>query len=324
MAATLGATQPDAGQGTLRLKPVAGQTASPPHPAAVAAPIHFRCPGALPILIGKTRPTDERKPVTGAVTDKICLLDEVFPKYSGDLWRSRFSVRQERRCTMSGQGPISTHLHQPTLACRGTEAGVLPVARATPCFTPGTMIATHSGELPVEILRAGDKVITRDNGIQPIRWIGKSVMYAQDFQADPHLLPILIRQGALGRGLPERDLMVSPNHRILVPSERTSLVYKEREVLVAAKHLASAGVGAVTSSGTTYIHFMCDRHEVVLANGTWAETFHPEDTTLKGMGNAQRLEIFELFPELKTEEGRKAYPPARRVIGFLDRSPQAV
>jgi hypothetical protein len=186
--------------------------------------------------------------------------------------------------------------------------------RATPCFTPGTLIATQRGELPVEILRAGDRVITRDNGIQPVRWVGKCQMFVHDFQADPHLLPILIRQGSLGKGMPDRDMMVSPNHRILVPSERTSLMFKEREVLVAAKHLTAFGVNSVTSCGTTYIHLMCDRHEVILANGVWAESFHPDDATLKGMGNAQRLEIFEIFPQLKTAEGRKAYPVARKTI----------
>lgn len=191
---------------------------------------------------------------------------------------------------------------------------VVPVARATPCFTPGTRITTHRGELPVEHLVAGDRVITRDNGIQTVRWIGKTQMFLQDFQAEPHLLPVFIRQGSLGKGLPERDMMVSPNHRILVANERTTLRFADREVLVAAKHLTSQGVHTVQSSGTTYIHFMCDRHEVVLADGIWTESFQPEDHSLKGIGNAQRLEIFELFPELKTDEGRAAYGPARQTL----------
>lgn len=194
-----------------------------------------------------------------------------------------------------------------------TAAGATATAvpRATPCFTPGTLITTHRGGLPVEHLSAGDRVITRDNGIQTVRWVGKSQMFLQDFQADPHLLPIFIRQGSLGKGLPERDMMVSPNHRILVANERTALRFADREVLVAAKHLTSQGVHTVQSSGTTYIHFMCDRHEVVLADGIWTESFQPDDHSLKGIGNAQRLEILELFPELKTEEGRAAYGTAR-------------
>jgi hypothetical protein len=110
-------------------------------------------------------------------------------------------------------------------------------------------------------------------------------------------------------------MMVSPNHRLLVANERTSLRYSEREVLVAAKHLTVPGVHTVQSSGTTYIHFLCDRHEVVLVNGIWTESFQPEDQSLKTIGNAQRLEIYEIFPELKTEAGRAAYTSARQVVG---------
>jgi hypothetical protein len=192
--------------------------------------------------------------------------------------------------------------------------------RATPCFTPGTLITTQRGEVPVEMITAGDRVVTRDNGIQAVRWVGKTQMFLHDFQADPHLLPVFIQQGSLGKGLPERDMMVSPNHRVLVTNSRVSVRYTEREVLVAAKHLAAQGVHTVQSSGTTYIHFMCDRHEVVLTNGVWTETFHPDDTSLKGIGNAQRLEILELFPELKTEAGRATYGQSRRTLSELEAS----
>lgn len=191
------------------------------------------------------------------------------------------------------------------------------VPRATPCFTPGTLITTQRGEVPVEMISAGDRVVTRDNGIQTVRWVGKTQMFLHDFQMDPHLLPVFIQQGSLGKGLPERDMMVSPNHRILVANTRAKVRYTDREVLVAAKHLAAQGVHTVQSSGTTYVHFMCDRHEVVLSNGIWTETFHPEDTSLKGIGNAQRLEIFEIFPELKTEAGRSAYGLSRRIADGL-------
>ena len=201
-------------------------------------------------------------------------------------------------------------------AAEGGGNTALP--RATPCFTPGTLVTTHRGELPVELLAPGDRVVTRDNGIQTVRWVGKTQMFLQDFQSEPHLLPVLIRQGSLGKGLPERDMMVSPNHRILVANDRVPLRFADREVLVAAKHLTSQGVHTVQSSGTTYIHFMCDRHEIVLADGIWTESFQPEDRSLKAMGNAQRLEIFEIFPELKTEEGRAAYGAARPTTTTAD------
>lgn len=189
------------------------------------------------------------------------------------------------------------------------------IENVIPCFTPGTLIATPKGEVAVESLRPGDRVITRDNGIQEIRWTGKKAMDWGALVANPHLRPIMIRQGSLGNGLPERDMMVSPNHRVLVANDRTALYFDEHEVLVAAKHLVGArGIFEVESVGTSYIHFMFDQHEVVLSNGAWTESFQPGDYTLKGMGNAQRNEIFELFPELKTTEGLEGYMAARRTL----------
>jgi hypothetical protein len=202
---------------------------------------------------------------------------------------------------------------EPAGEAGAVSAGPKP-ERCTPCFTPGAMITTQRGEVPIQHLQADDRVVTRDNGIQPVRWVGKAQMFLQDFQAEPHLLPVLVRQGSLGKGMPERDMMISPNHRILVANERTSIRFAEREVLVAAKHLSVPGVHTVQSSGTTYIHFLCDRHEVVLVDGIWTESFQPEDHSLKSIGNAQRLEIYEIFPELKTEAGRAAFGAAREIV----------
>jgi Ca2+-binding RTX toxin-like protein len=189
------------------------------------------------------------------------------------------------------------------------------IENVIPCFTPGTLIATPKGEVPVQNLKAGDKIITRDNGIQEIRWTGAKHLDWAALCANPHLKPVLIRQGSLGNGLPERDMMVSPNHRMLVANDRTALYFEEHEVLVAAKHLIGAkGVQSVDAAGTTYLHMMFDRHEVVLANGAWTESFQPGDYTLKGMGNAQRAEIFEIFPELQNVQGIADYSAARRTL----------
>jgi hypothetical protein len=184
-----------------------------------------------------------------------------------------------------------------------------------PCFTPGSMIATPRGERRVEDLQLGDRVITRDNGIQDIRWIGARVLQGAELTSAAHLKPILVHQGALGNGLPERDMMLSPNHRVLVANDKTALYFEDREVLVAAKHLTGLeGVAPVEVSGVAYIHFMCAQHEVVLSDGAWSESYQPSDQSLKGIGSAQRNELFELFPELKAQAGLKAYGAARRSL----------
>jgi len=189
------------------------------------------------------------------------------------------------------------------------------IENVIPCFTPGTVIATPHGERLVEELQEGDRIITRDNGIQEIRWIGAKALSGQQLLQNPQLQPVLIQAGSLGNGLPERDMLLSPNHRILVSNEKTALYFEEREVLAAAKHLTGmAGVDTVDAMGTTYIHFMFDQHEVVLSNGAWTESFQPGDLTVQGIGEEQRNEIFELFPELQTMDGIEAYQSARRSL----------
>lgn len=189
------------------------------------------------------------------------------------------------------------------------------IENVVPCFTPGTAIATPKGERLVEALRAGDRIITRDNGIQEIRWCGERQLHGKELLMRNHLQPILIRAGALGNGLPERDMTVSPKHRVLVANDKTALYFEEREVLVAAKHLTGLeGVKAATVNTVTYVHFMFDQHEVVLSDGAWTESFQPGDQSLSAIGNAQRTEIFELFPELQTEVGIKSYQSARRSL----------
>lgn len=200
----------------------------------------------------------------------------------------------------------------------GADAGQLvfeEIENVIPCFTPGTRIATPKGERLVQELEVGDRIITRDNGIQVIRWVGAREMSGADLKNAAHLRPVLIRQAALGNDLPERDMMVSPNHRVLVANDKTALYFEEREVLVAAKHLTGLeGVDIVDVSHTTYIHVMFDQHEVILSDGAWTESFQPGDMSLAGIGDAQRQEILELFPELATRAGVDGYASARRSL----------
>lgn len=197
----------------------------------------------------------------------------------------------------------------------GTTEAFSRTETSIPCFTPGTRIATPSGERPVEELQVGDRVHTRDNGIQTIVWAGQKTVSRASLAVAPQLRPVRIRAGALGNGLPERDMLVSPNHRMLIVSELAELYFEQSEVLVAARHLTTrAGINVVNVPGITYVHIMFANHEVVLADGAWSESFQPGDQTLAGVGEAQRQEIFALFPELDTDKGLQSYSAARRSL----------
>lgn len=189
------------------------------------------------------------------------------------------------------------------------------IERVVPCFTPGTAIATPRGERMVETLVIGDRVVTRDNGLQRITWVGERRLDLDELKASPELRPIAIKAGALGNNQPERDMLVSPSHRMLIVSELAQLYFGQSEVLVAAKHLiALHGVEVSNRPYVTYIHFMCENHEIVLSDGTWSESFQPADHTLKGFDQAQRDELFILFPQLATKEGLAEYRAARRSL----------
>lgn len=189
----------------------------------------------------------------------------------------------------------------------------------TPCFTSGTAIATPIGERPVEDLKPGDQVVTRDNGIQEIRWTGHRALSADQLARSTDLQPVLLRRGCLGGGLPERDMLLSPNHRVLVANDRTALYFKEQEVFASAKYLINhKGIERGGARQVTYHHFMFDRHEAVLSDGCWTESFQPTDPALQGMGNAQRTEILGLFPDLRTASGETAFPTARKDLSELE------
>ncbi|MFN7224156.1 MAG: Hint domain-containing protein, partial [Paracoccaceae bacterium] len=130
----------------------------------------------------------------------------------------------------------------------------------------------------------------------------------------PHLRPVRIAKGALGHGLPRRDLLVSPQHRMLIEGTRAELLFGEREVLVSALHLVGLpGIEQILPRGpVSYMHVMASQHEILQAEGAWTESFQPGAATLKGMDRGQRDEVLTLFPEL--EASLQAYPAARATL----------
>lgn len=172
-----------------------------------------------------------------------------------------------------------------------------------PCLTIGCLIATAEGEQPIETLVAGDRIITRDNGIQRIQSVRRRDISGSILAAKPHLHPVRLRRAAFGADLPEADMLVSANLRVLVHRNRTALYLEEREALVAAKHLVDhEHVHAIRSMGTSYFHIECARPEIILADGIWVECFNFAASFAAQTGNAQRTEIRELFSDMVQSE----------------------
>lgn len=173
------------------------------------------------------------------------------------------------------------------------------------CFAAGTLIQTTTGPRPVEDLRAGDLIMTRDRGLRPLGWTGRRRVSARLLDIAPNLRPIMIRKGALGQGMPAQDLIVSPQHRVLVRSAIAARIAGTPEILVAAKHLCGiAGIQTLPApQGIDYHHLLFDRHELVWSNGCWTESLFTGPQALSSIGPAGRREIRALFPQLLAEDG---------------------
>jgi hypothetical protein len=147
----------------------------------------------------------------------------------------------------------------------GTENGVPVVVEASvACFAAGTLILTARGEVAVEELKVGDSAITASGKARPIVWIGRQTI--STIFADPiRVLPIRIKAGALGDNVPARDLLLSPDHAILIDG-----------ALIQAGALVN-GSSIVRETKVpqtfTYYHVELDDHLLILAENTPAETF---------------------------------------------------
>lgn len=238
-----------------------------------------------PVMDGGFVVTDGRRTFTATVIEVgegapplLMFLDEI-PPLETDMW------------------VVNSSIKEPALNPIGSQAG------GVICFTKGTSIRTPDGPKRVEELREGDRLQTKDNGGQEILWIGERRMTGARLHAMPHLRPVRIKTGALGEGEPDEDLLVSPDHRLLVKGPAALVLFNTPEVLVAAKDLVNDH-NVLIEHGlreVTYIHMMLDRHQVVWANGVETESFHPANTSLPDIQEDQRARLFEVMPELEQD-----------------------
>ena len=178
------------------------------------------------------------------------------------------------------------------------------------CFAAGTLIDTVDGPRAVEQIALGDLVLTADHGPMPVRWIGRADLGPEALARRPEFRPIRLRAGCLGPGLPFRDLLLSPQHRLLLSGWQAELYLGEPEVLAPVRQLLGwPGIDLEHDcSNVSYFHLMFDSHEIVRANGVPAESFFFGDRMREGLVEDQAREILALFPELAEKPPRAARP----------------
>jgi autotransporter passenger strand-loop-strand repeat protein len=173
---------------------------------------------------------------------------------------------------------------------------------STPCYCPGTLILTERGEVPVETLAIGDKLMTKAAILRPIKWIGRRSYGGRFVMGRTDILPICIKAGALDDNAPRRDLWVSPHHAIYLEG-----------VLIEAKDLVN-GVSIVQAEKVErveYFHVELETHDVIMAEGALAESFIDDDS--RGMFHNAH-EYAALYPNAAS--GRAQYCAPRLSDGY--------
>lgn len=167
-------------------------------------------------------------------------------------------------------------------------------------FARGTLIATAEGPVAVEDLLPGDAVMTRDEGAQPLRWIGSATLRLRGGGEDVDNGGALRMLGdRLGPGRPSPDLIVHENARILIPQENFGEHNGPKGTLVLLASLVDdvSVVRLRPVSPLEFFNLAFDRHQIISANGICTESFHPGGLLQDGTVVTGQL-LDRLFPYL--------------------------
>ncbi|SFD98136.1 Ca2+-binding protein, RTX toxin-related [Sulfitobacter brevis] len=183
------------------------------------------------------------------------------------------------------------------------------------CFAEGTLIDTMNGQRRVEEITVDDMVLTQDKGPQPAMWTRAKWHPIEKSEAADY--PVLIAQGALGENRPAADLIVSPQHRILVGGQGQLEDLFESEQLVPAKALTSLPRirEMKGKSGIKWVHFAFENHEIVTANGCATESLLLGEMVTNGFSAAERAEVTTIFGPATTPGTALNGAPVRPLIG---------
>lgn len=163
-------------------------------------------------------------------------------------------------------------------------------------FARGTLITLATGaQCPIEHLAPQDRVLTRDHGPQPLRWLGQATLRALGVFA-----PVVITRGTLGNS---GDLIVSQHHRMFLYQRQRLAGMATAELLVQARHLVDGERIFLREGGfVDYFALVFDRHEIIYAEGIPAESLLVNETTLSRLPKALSGEMQARFPGLSQDQ----------------------
>lgn len=197
-----------------------------------------------------------------------------------------------------------------------TQGPLLTSELGPPCFLPGTLISTPNGTRRVEELRVGDLVCVPSGDAKPVAFVRHRRISAQHLRNNPRHAPIKIPGGAFSSTSNNANLLVSPQHRMLIRSKVVQQMYGTQEILApAAQLIGFKGIHRVeTENPFSYIHLLLNEHSIIEANGIGTESLFLGRSALADLSRSEMRvirktlrpsEIFAMKPARVFANGKK-------------------
>ncbi|SMX31724.1 Hint domain-containing protein [Actibacterium lipolyticum] len=236
----------------------------------------------------------------------------VAPRAStGQTTSERFGRRPHGALPQARRYEIVGHTSSGTIQKLSISAPASPfISDAFEGFARGSLIATPDGPVAIEDLAPGMLIETADNGPQPLRWIGSTIISSERFDETRPL--IRFASDSLGMARPSPDLILGPRARIMFQHAGCRQLFDRPSALAPARAMIDGdSIFAMRSVAPVKVyHLVLDGQQIILANGVETESFHPGPHGQALMDNDE-LELFlSLFPHIKSIEdfGPAPYP----------------
>ena len=207
-------------------------------------------------------------------------------------------------------GPLSATDEYSLLSSEAVAGELGSVAFVS--FTRGTKITMGNGmQVPVEELTEGDRVLTRDHGVQPIQWTGQQTVRAEGANA-----PVVIQKGALNNA---DDLILSPDHRLFIYQRRDEIGAGRAELLIRARHLVNGEtIWRDTGGHVDYFHLLFASHEIIYVEGIPAESLLVSPDVLAGLDDDLAMDVSRRMDGRTHVPHFGVEPSAADLDGFFD------
>ncbi len=151
------------------------------------------------------------------------------------------------------------------------------------------IVETEDGPIPLDWIACGDRVLTRDAGFQPVRWIARTPLDIAFLRTYPEVAPVTLPGGLFGNGSPIVDLVVSPSQ--LVPLTGVD----GDEVLISADVVGEPiyPMSRPKSERFTYVNVLLDGHHLICVQGAWMGSLFTADL---GRADDEAGEMIPLAP----------------------------